>query len=105
MPRALALLDAPVRAVVMDTEGTVYTLVGLFWKGVGFIDIRLGKPGVFRGTVIKRQAFAVACTSVELGFDCVPAGSQSCGLFLVQRRFAHRLLVLKPPFLATRTEV
>jgi hypothetical protein len=29
MPRSLALLDAPVCAVVMDTDGTVNALVGL----------------------------------------------------------------------------
>ncbi|WP_461277837.1 hypothetical protein [Acidithiobacillus sp.] len=29
MPSTLALLDAPVRAVVMDTDGTVQALVGL----------------------------------------------------------------------------
>ena len=27
MPNALALLETPVRAVVMDTDGTVYALV------------------------------------------------------------------------------
>jgi hypothetical protein len=29
MPSALALLETPVRAVVMDTDGTVYAFVGL----------------------------------------------------------------------------
>jgi hypothetical protein len=30
MPKTLAELDAPVRAVAMDTEGIVYALLGWF---------------------------------------------------------------------------
>lgn len=39
MPSALALLDAPERAVAMDTEGAVQVLVGLFFKLIAFVRI------------------------------------------------------------------
>lgn len=37
MPSALALLEAPVRAVVMDTDGTVQALVGLVVRFMVFM--------------------------------------------------------------------